>query len=295
METSDKELFESAIAPDAPAETPETTEQPASTTEQPRDEQGRFASKAETPETPATQEQTPPAAETPAQAPPAQQQQEANVPSWRLREEREAREAAERRASDIHRQFLEVQARLPQQQPQQRPDLYENPDAFVEHGVRQQVDPVRAQFGELKEYYSRQFAVQKHGQEKVDAAFNAVEQGLAKRDPETIATYMRVMQSMDPYGEIVQWHQQRTVYSQIGNDPNAWLEKQLQERLKDPTFQAKMLQQIQASQQSPNGSQRQPNNLVQLPPSLNKVPSAAAAGDDPSDASDAALFRYAAR
>jgi hypothetical protein len=50
------------------------------------------------------------------------------------------------------------------------------------------------------------------------------------------------MQSMDPFGEIVSWHQQKAVYSRIGNDPNAWFEKELEKRLADPQFASAQLQ-----------------------------------------------------
>src|SRR5687768_10943504 len=97
MDIDDKELFESAIADD-----PETepAEQPEQVEGQPRDEQGRFAPKAETePEQPTPEVQ----AEQPAR-------EEANVPSWRLRE---VREEADRRIAEaearMQRQFEMLQ------------------------------------------------------------------------------------------------------------------------------------------------------------------------------------------
>src|SRR5687767_7232752 len=102
----DKELFNAATSDEVatvetPADTPETVDQP-------RDEHGRFAPKASEPEA----EQVTPQPEPAAQPEP----QEAQVPSWRLREEREAREAAESRYREaqahFQRQMQELQSRV---------------------------------------------------------------------------------------------------------------------------------------------------------------------------------------
>lgn len=289
METNDKELFESAIS-DEPV-TEAAAETPAEeATEQPRDEHGRFAPKAEQPEAQTETQQT----QTEQAAPP--QTQDATVPSWRLREEREAREAAERRfneaQSNWQRQFQELQTRLPKQEPATPPDIFENPNEFVGQNVRQHVDPIKSEIGQLREFYSRRDAEREFGSEKVNAAYDALAQGMAKRDPEAFATYQRAMSSMHPFGDIVQWHQQRTVFGQIGADPQAWFSKELETRLsKDPAFQANLIQQIQKLQ-SPNP---QRTNIVQLPPSLNRVAAAQGAADDDNDMSDQALFRHATR
>ena len=272
---SDKELFESAMV-DEPVEVEETPSQP-------RDEQGRYAPKEPEPEAKAEipTEQPAPVVE------PVKADDEAAVPSWRVRELREERDAIKRQFEDFQRRMAEK----PAPQPQPKPDLYENPDAFVEHGVRQHVDPVREQFGQLKELYSKKDAIRTYGQEKVNAAYDAIAQGIAQRDPEVWATYQRAMNSMDPYEAIVTWHQQKTVFSQIGSDPEAWFEKRLAERLKDPTFQAKQLQQIQGQP----STQRQ--NVIQLPPSLNKAPGSNISDDDQdaTDMSSGGLFQQAVR
>lgn len=282
----DKELFEAATASEPVEQVEETP------VEQPRDEHGRFAPKAQAEEQvePVTQEQ--PVTEQPV----TERPDEAHVPPWRLRELREERDALrqqlEQTRSEMQRQFAELRASQPKPEPTQKPDLYENPDGFVEHGVRQHVDPVRSEIGQLREFYSRKEAIREHGQDKVQAAYDALGKGMQSRDPDAIATYQRAMSSMDPYGDIVTWHQQKTVYSQIGSDPNAWFEKQIAERLKDQAFQAKLLQQIQGSQQSNPSKQ----NVINLPKSLNKATGSSVSEDDldDNDMSDRALFRHAA-
>lgn len=281
MDIEDKELFDSALS-DEPIEqvaADETvTEQPA-IEGQARDEHGRFAAKAEEPA-----------------APEPQGKEEAYVPSWRLREMREEREATERRyqesQSQWQRQIAELQARLPKEEPKPAPDVFEDPNKFLEHGVRQAVDPIKSEIGQLREFYSRREATREHGAEKVNAAYEAVKQGMQSRDPETMAVYQRAMQSMDPFGEIVSWHQQKTVYSQIGNDPNAWFEKELEKRLADPQFASQQLQRIQSGVRAPGA---QSPNQIKLPPSIGKVPSSHSASDDAADMSDAGLFAHAMR
>jgi len=286
MDIDDKELFSSAMA-DEP--TPEVTEQPAEVpaTEAPqdgraRDEHGRFAPKQAEP-----QQQEPQAA-TPAE-------EAANVPSWRLRE---VREEAERRVAETEarwqRQFEYMQRQAqPKPEPAPPPDLFENPTGFVDQNVRQYVDPIKAELQQIREENSRWRAEDKHGAEKVRASYDWVAQGIANRDPDAITAYNRAMQSPHPFDVLVTAHQQRVVHQTIGNDPNAWFEKELERRMgSDPQFAAKFQQNRQASNgQAPQGS------ITKLPPSLRNTPSARGNGadEDSSDMSDAALFRHAMR
>lgn len=280
-----QELFESSLTEEQPVETTEAApESEVSAGDgRNRDDQGRFAAKAAAePEVVATPEPVP------------QGKDEANVPSWRLREEREAREAADRRFNEAQsqwqRQFHELQSRLPKPEEVKAPDVFEDPNRFLEHGVRQAVDPIKSEIGQLREFYSRREATREHGAEKVKAAYDAVATGMQARDPEVMAVYQRAMQSMDPFGDIVSWHQQKAVYSQIGNDPNAWFEKELERRMSDPQFASTQLQKIQQGVRT--GSQK-PDSIVQLPPSISKVPSSAS--DEPGDLSNEFLFRSATR
>lgn len=281
MDIEDKELFDSALS-NEPVEQV-AVDEPAPEQQvddgQPRDDQGRFAPKGET---------EPVAAE-------PQGKEEAYVPSWRLREMREEREATERRFQESQaqwqRQIAELQAKLPKEEPKPAPDVFEDPNKFLEHGVRQHVDPIRSEITQLREEYSKKWAIKEHGAEKVNAAYKALADGMQSRDPEVLAVYQRAMQSMDPYDAIVSWHQQKAVFSQIGNDPNAWFEKELEKRLADPQFASTQLQKIQQSVRGPAQGQ----TIVQLPPSIGKAPSSQSASDDAGDMSEASLFAHAMR
>jgi hypothetical protein len=295
MDISDQELFNTALTEEAVEQGEVQTEQSVVETEeaavQQRDEQGRFASRQ------AEQAQIETQGEQPAGAGQQPQSEGAHVPSWRLREERERAEAAERRFQEAQAQWqrhlAELQSRLPKQEPQ-APDPFERPSEFLEHGLSQAVSPIKSQLGQLTEFYSRRDAIREHGQETVNAAYKAIADGLQSRDPEAVAAYQRAMQSMDPFGDIVTWHQQRAVFQQIGKDPNAWFEKHLEERMKDPAFAGSLLGRIQqgAATSQPNGSAKP---IVKLPPSLNKVASAQGAAADDGDMSDDALFAHAMR
>jgi HAMP domain-containing protein len=185
MDIEDKELFDSATN-DEPIEVvaDEPVAEPVNDG-QPRDDQGRFAAKAEEPAV----------AEPVATEP--QGKEEAYVPSWRLREMREEREAVERRFQETQqqwqRQIAELQAKLPKAEPAKAPDVFEDPNAFLQHGVQQAVDPINSKVTSLVESFSKKWAIKEHGQEKVDAAYAWVKEGMQTRDPEVMAVYQRAM------------------------------------------------------------------------------------------------------
>lgn len=285
MSIEDKELFESALTDEAPQiEADAPAGQPEQQVEgQLRDEHGRFAAKQAEPEQNPEQQAEQPAKD------------EAHVPSWRLRE---VREEAERRVAETEarwqRQFDELRRQSqPKPESQPVPDVFEDANGFLQHGVSQAVNPIKSELQAQREFMSQQFAESQYGAEKVNAAYDWIKQGLASRDPDAVATYQRAMQSMHPYGDIVKAHQQRAVYQQIGNDPNAWFEKELERRMADPAFAGAQLQRIQNSArgaQTPQGQSK-----IDLPPSLSRVAAAQVATDDDNDMSDAALFRHALR
>jgi hypothetical protein len=271
----DKDLWDSALT-EEPAEEVQVEEvqQEQPEPEQPvvaRDEHGRFAPKPE-----AEPEKV--KAEEPERGPPA----------WRLKEEADARRSAEQRAAQLEQQLQQFMRQ--QEQAKAPPDIFENPGAFVDQGVRTAVDPIKQEIGQLREFYSQREAVKEHGAEKVQAAYEWMKQGMQSRDPERMAIYQRAMASFDPYGDIVGSHLKHELFQQIGTDPSAYVEKQLEERLKDPAYQAKLLERIRsATQARPNAT------TTQLPPSLGRVSSGLPRAGDEDDDSEAGLFRQATR
>ena len=300
-QVSDADLYQSAVA-DEPVDQGITETEPKAEPEHKADATGRlhapdgkFAPKTQADAAPTQQPSTE------QMQPPKTDDEGAQVPSWRLRELREQREAAEKRAQDKERENLELQthlrsldARLRQltETPKEPPDFYADPAAFVDD----RLNPTKQQFGQelgqVKEGFSKLIAIDKFGEEAVTAAYSELEKQM--REGSGQPDYARIMRSAHPYGELVKWHKSHMARQTVGDDPSAWFDKQFEEKLKDPTFQGKVLERIRGTANGAlqNGSAPK----VQLPPSLNKVASAArVTGEDDGDLSDASLYRHATR
>lgn len=271
---------------------PETTttevQQPADTGQQ-RDEQGRFAAKAdapviefEQPGEPITTDQMP---------------QHGEVPVGAVKAEREKRQAAQAEAETLRRELAELrgqvtlltQQRQPAeqtpQQEQQPPALWDDPDGFI----KSQLTPFEKQMADMREFMSENMAVQQFGAEKVEAAKQAIEQ--AARTPEGQQIVRQMMQSRHPYGDLMQWHQRQQALATVGNDPQAWLQAELEKRMADPAFQAQVIERARGGAVQ-NGNRQQP--VTSLPPSLSRIPTGGNAAED-NDMSDGALFAHATR
>jgi hypothetical protein len=288
MSDLEQDIFDSALTDDAPeAAEPQIEESPEPVVNEgpSRDEMGRFAPKAAEPE--------------PQEAPQAQPEaRESNgIPSWRLKEEADRARAAEERYNQNQRELAELRAQIAQFQKQSEPpkavpDIFEDANAFVGHNVSTAIDPIKQEIAELRaerlrerEEYSRARAIEAHGAESVEAAYQWVAQGMNSRDPLVKAIYDRAMASFDPYASLIDSHKKQ----KIASDPDAYFNARLAERNRDPAFQAEQMQAFRVSAQS-----RPPT--VKLPPSLSKVSSAAPIqADDDYDGSEAGLFKYATR
>jgi hypothetical protein len=291
MDIDDKELFSSATAddstpevtPEAPAEVP-STETPQQD-ERPRDEHGRFAAK-----------QAEPEAQSPPQQAPAEQapaEDGAHVPSWRLREIRDERDAATQRYLETQRQLEMLQRQMPKPAPPPAPDPYENPDGFARYHAEQTMSPLeqRIQAAEMRlqaqlEANSRRDAFREHTEPLVRTSYEWIKHGVQSQDPEVVHAYNRAMQSDHPYDAIVQAYKSAEIVQQIraAGGPDKYREQLL------AAGQPQQQQNRQPSSGQPPGS------VYKLPPSLRNTPSARTAGeDDPNDLSDAALFRYSTR
>lgn len=289
MADNDQDIWDSVDETEvAQVETPQVEDVAEVAETTPRDERGRFAPKqaTEEPAEPVAQEQ--PAAVEP------QKDASQGIPPWRLKEEADARRAAEERAANHERELAEMRRQLQAMQKQNEPkpavpDIWENADGFVDHRTNQAIEPIKGEISQLREYYSQRDAIREHGAEKVKAAYDALANGLNARDPEVVAVYQRAMASIDPYGDIMKWHKKQTIFSTIGDDPEAFVERQIEERLKDPTYQAKVLERIRGTAQS------RPSTVTPLPPSLNRATSAAALSGDDEDESEAGLLQSALR
>jgi hypothetical protein len=300
---SDAELFRHAMA-----ETPSPdqvrgpqTEQPAPTEQPqqapvddtpPRGPDGRFLPRDQAPQAPAAATSQPPDAQ--AQPQPAEPEG-GPVPSWRHRELREQRDAIEQRSRlleqaliDQQRQFAHLQEQIRQAQakaePPQIPDIIADPQAYHQHITQQHQQSMR----NLEANFSFRMAHREHG-ELFERAYVEMIGRAERGDPSVVQA---VMGSPDPGTAMINWFQRESTLAQVGNDPNAWFDKQLEERLKDQKFAGSLLERMRGSAPAagPNGA---PN--VQLPPSLNRIAASAPNMPGSGDMSSAAMFDYAFR
>lgn len=273
------------LAPETEAQEA-TQEQQTEDKGQPRDEHGKFAQKAQEPQ---TEQQTethvedvdPEQGKVPQQALHASRQKEKEA---RSENEQLRREIAEMRGQ---LQMLSRQPQAPAKPTEQAktPDFYEDPDAYLES----KLNPVQKTMQQQHEQFSKMLATQAHGKDTVDAAYNAFVQA-AQANPQAYAgEYQSIMSSEHPYDALVGWHKRQETLKTVGNDPNAWLEAEMEKRLNDPAYQAKVLERIRgATTADPNRS------VTTLPPSLSRLPSGGNTAAD-NDMSDAALFSNALR
>lgn len=226
---------------------------------------------------------------------PPPKEADAPVPAGRLREESEARRRAERERDEL-RARLDVFARPqpPAKEPPKPTDLFENPKGFVQEEVKPLLEQMRADFQSQREAMSLDFAIQRHGDDKVGAARQALEQGMQRGDANAWAAYNRAMQSHDPYGIIFRWHQDGEALRTIGGDITKYRQSVLDEAMKDPEFQKRVFEAAKGQAASAgNHTQRAPSKpLVSSSPSLGNI-GAGGTDDTIIEPSDEQLFRAA--
>lgn len=109
--------------------------------------------------------------------------------------------------------------------PPNKPDFWENPEAAIEARLKESLGPVDQALARQRQEFSEMQAVATHGEDLVNAAYQAIA-GLKSSNPQAFAAdYQRIISSPHPYGALVQWHKQQQVLSEIGTDPAAYKEK----------------------------------------------------------------------
>ncbi|OAP40363.1 hypothetical protein AU381_00090 [Sinorhizobium glycinis] len=273
---------------DAMPETTDIQQQPEQTGQQ-RDEHGRFAAKAEEP---AVVEPEQPAAIEP------HAENGNKVPVGAVQEERQKRQQAQQEAETLRRELAELRgqvtlltqqrqqpAQAQPQQEQQPATLWDDPDNYL----KSQLTPVQQQMNDMREFMSENLAVQAYGAETVNAAKAAIE--AAARTPEGQHAIQQMMQSRHPFDNLVKWHKRQQTLSQVGDDPQAWLQAELEKKMADPAFQAQVIERARNGAVQ-NTTRSQPN--TSLPPSLSRIPTGGNQAED-GDMSDGALFSHALR
>jgi len=213
---------------------------------------------------------------------------DAPVPAGRLREESEARRRVERERDDLLRQI--AAARQPQPQAQPKPDLFENPSNFVQSEVRPFFERVQQEMQMQREAFSEQMAVASHGRDKVQAARQALEQGMSRGDPNARAAWERAMQNPHPYDVITRWHLDNETMREVGGDLAGYKARILEEALKDADHQRKA---IEASKGGASHVARPVTSSVPRIPSLGNVGATGSGGEADQEPSEEQLFRAA--
>lgn len=314
------ELFSEMLSGDAPkfdaepddeASDPAASEPDKATRE--RDEFGRFKAKgSDTQDQPVEAE--PPKQETPveaaaqdpapAQQPPAREDDDGKIPSWRMREIREARDAERARAEkaeadarqavfaaqQMQNALAAMQQQLqalqnPPKTPAATPNMFEDPDAYTGHWEQRfasQQETFQKQLRQMRLENNLSITAMVH-KDDFQPAYDAFTQAVAGGDR---VLAQRVFSSADPGGAMVAWHREQSTLKEIGGDPQSYVQRKLDEALKDPAFLAKALEaaRAQASGQpvapaTPAQPAARPNTVTQLPPSLRSVPGASASAD----------------
>jgi hypothetical protein len=182
------------------------------------------------------------------------------VPLAALQAERQKAKRYTEQVAEFERQLrqqseliAQLVGRLPQNQPQQQTEevdrfsqLVADPDAYL----GQQLTPVMAEIARTREVYSRRDAERAHGADKVQEAYQALDQAIRAGKLNGNAVRAQLQRSIDPYGEIMEWHRNY----QIVSDPD--------------TYRAKMEQEIEARLLEKHGlGQGQPAQKAQAMPS----------------------------
>jgi hypothetical protein len=275
LDTPTLKDFENPKIPIEPTQSPQQkAEAPTEPPSRQRDDQGRFQ-KAEK-----GSEDTQP---------------DGNIPSFRLREESEARRRAEQELSELRAQIAAFKVSQQQQQPPQKKlDIFDDPSAFVRQEMQPVIQQLQAEYRLTLERQSTENAQRFYGHETVDNAYNTMAMGMRNSDPQAWAVYHSAMGSHDPFGVITRWFVDRKTLNTIGGDLNAYKKSVLEQAMHDPEYQRQVFNAARggATAQINRPVQQVSQPATPLPPSLSEI--GAAGGDELiQDASDEALFRAA--
>lgn len=140
------------------------------------------------------------------------------------------RRLQEQDARWAHR-FEQLTASLQPKQPAPAaPDFWEDPQKATTGLVQEAITPIQQAMIAQREQMSLMFANEKHGPEKVVAATEALK-ALQSDRAQFDSVYRQIMASPHPYGALVEWHGKHQVLAKIGNDPEAYIEQEVQRRL----------------------------------------------------------------
>jgi hypothetical protein len=287
---TDQELFDEANADEAPndelsAEAVqdgklvdiEQQEQPTEQT-QARDEQGRFAAETPAVEAPQVQGEQPRGERIPL-AEYLSEREKRQTFENELKAERE-RIAQERQDFQRRIQALEKTATAPAPQAEE-PDPLLDPKAyreFIREETRKEIlnDRREASLANAHKTYNTEF----------EEAYAAAQKQV---DP---VLKMKMQNSRDPGETLIEWHREQKTRAEVGNDLNAFRQREQERLLSDPAFLAKAIEKARGVAQPSTQPGARPAPAISLPPSLTRATNASATTSaDDDDVSDEGLWR----
>jgi hypothetical protein len=202
------------------------------------------------------------------------------VPLRELLDEREKRQQAQAQyeAMQAHlaqQQALAQQEQAAQQGQQAMPDIFENPEFYQQAIAQMQQWPAQIQ-AQMQQQMNQQLAMQRHelmGEASLQRAqasdpdtFNAAWGELENRSQSGDNTWRhQVLTSQNPGETLVALYKREHVAAEVGNDPDAYVNKRLEELKQDPKF----LQEVLEAAQAKAGGGGEPSRIDM--PSLNKA------------------------
>lgn len=216
-----------------------------------RDERGRYAAQQQQDDTGAAAQQEqngrPPEGFIPIQALDARLAKQAEGFQKQLREQ----------AENFQRQFAVFAPKPPVETPKAPPHFFDDPDAAFDNRLRAAIDPIQQSQTSIVENFSRMMASDKFGEDTVNAAMSEIEKRVSQNPQGMRATYERIMRAPHPYGELVKWHKEVSALSTYGDDPEAYINAEVERRIAA----------AQGGQQQNGGQQFQPQHQ-QRPPTM---------------------------
>lgn len=206
------------------------------------------------------------------------------VPLSELLEQRERRQAAERKAEEAERRYQELERQLRQsQQPRTPPpDVLENPQAFAGH-LEQAMEQrfrgmmVNMSFDMVRESNPTGF----------QAAWGALQDQIRSGNSRIRD---EIISSPNPGSALMRWHQREETIRQIGDGGlDAYRQRTLDEAMKDPNFRTRAMEAWRTEAQQTQTSASSPPPSI---PSLNRTTGASRQLDQ-SAVSGAELFEAA--
>lgn len=219
--------------------------------EKPVEERAEEVSARAEPEAPKTDKgEEPVVLKEPDPAPPAEsEEKQQSIPITALLDEREKRQAAERRAQEAEKWRKDMEERQRSAQAEV-PDFYNDPDARLNH-ERQAFQ--QALIGS-KLQQSRFLAERDFGKETVEAAYAYFDQ-----NPQLSH---QLLSHPSPFHAAVEFHKRQQAADEIGADPEAWKTKQIEQ------MREQIKQELLSEMQSPaQPKPRPPGSLASAPAS----------------------------